>query len=543
MATTVTTALQDSGLVQLALSRLNSHWRQPVTAELASKKQREGVVYPCGFFILGTAPLTAPPPSKPCSCPKRATGWPSWCPKCDAVLDARSMYAGVCAAGGEQTLRHNAVRDVCGANAGLQPEKERRNLLLPQRPEDSGLERQRPAEIYLPCLQGYPSAIDLACHHWLSADWNPCSGEPGQWQCCCCCVRGDKGFPPKTTPMFVPPKASTSSHWWLKPPAPGTPLLSGFFARSLARATPMPSFSKSWASPSEPTGPERPCSKGRSSGHTRRSRSGKLPSSWSSDSIYLTLTIIDWWFGGSARATSSWSSPARHQSSESPLQRPILLPCHKWCKLLKDLRKPVNRQSNDSHCHWSTEGYSQDPCPTAPWNGRPSSTVGHNAALCLFDCTEWHWLDFLLHLILICSRAVGAAKGRLILTSLCGISLCWSLYLIHAEYLFSERWSGKTYIWNVGNYVETSVSVRGSKVIFLPRRILAIVILMLSRTWGFKSHDAQLMFPNHVSSSFRITVSVSALTQLTNHVFLVSKSAGDPIAWCIAWIDSANQQD
>ena len=89
----------------------------------------------------------------------------TWCPKCDAVLDSRSLHAGVCAAGGERTLRHNAVRDVLATwcqRAGLQPEKEKRGLLLPQRPSDTGLTQRRPANIFLPCLQGSPSALDLA---------------------------------------------------------------------------------------------------------------------------------------------------------------------------------------------------------------------------------------------------------------------------------------------------------------------------------------------------------------------------------------------
>lgn len=46
--------------------------------------------------------------------------------------------------------------------AGLQPEKEKRGLLLPQRPSDAGLAQRRPADIFLPCLQGSPSALDLA---------------------------------------------------------------------------------------------------------------------------------------------------------------------------------------------------------------------------------------------------------------------------------------------------------------------------------------------------------------------------------------------
>ncbi|CAE6916367.1 unnamed protein product [Symbiodinium natans] len=88
-----------------------------------------------------------------------------WCPRCDSVLDAYSHHAGVCSVGGERTLHHNAVRDlVCSwaTRAGLQPEKEKPNLLLPQRPEDSHLARKRPADIFIPCLEGTPSALDFA---------------------------------------------------------------------------------------------------------------------------------------------------------------------------------------------------------------------------------------------------------------------------------------------------------------------------------------------------------------------------------------------
>ena len=36
----------------------------------------------------------------------------TWCPRCDAVLDTMSHHAPMCAAGGERTQRHHAVRDV-----------------------------------------------------------------------------------------------------------------------------------------------------------------------------------------------------------------------------------------------------------------------------------------------------------------------------------------------------------------------------------------------------------------------------------------------
>ena len=89
----------------------------------------------------------------------------AWCPRCDCVLDRFSYDAGLCSAGGERTLRHHALRDVLcswAERAGLQPEREKPGLLLPQRPEDSGLERRRPADIYVPSYLGSPVAFDLA---------------------------------------------------------------------------------------------------------------------------------------------------------------------------------------------------------------------------------------------------------------------------------------------------------------------------------------------------------------------------------------------
>ena len=57
------------------------------------------------------------------------------------------------------------VRDLLcswAERAGLQPEREKPGLLLPQRPEDSGLARRRPADIYVPSYLGSPVAFDLA---------------------------------------------------------------------------------------------------------------------------------------------------------------------------------------------------------------------------------------------------------------------------------------------------------------------------------------------------------------------------------------------
>ena len=89
----------------------------------------------------------------------------TWCPRCDSVLDTYSLHAGVYAAGRERTRRHHAVREVVlrwADRAGLQPERETPEVLLPQRPEDSRLAARRPANIFLPFFGGSPTALDIA---------------------------------------------------------------------------------------------------------------------------------------------------------------------------------------------------------------------------------------------------------------------------------------------------------------------------------------------------------------------------------------------
>ena len=89
-----------------------------------------------------------------------------WCPQCNGILDTLSLHASTCVAGGEKTLRHTAVRDTLyrwADRAGLQPEKERAGLPVPpQRPEDVTNQHRRPADIFLPSLNGVPAALDLA---------------------------------------------------------------------------------------------------------------------------------------------------------------------------------------------------------------------------------------------------------------------------------------------------------------------------------------------------------------------------------------------
>ena len=93
-----------------------------------------------------------------------------WCPKCDGVLDTFSYHATTCCAGGERTLRHHAIRDLLytwTARAGLQPEREKTGLLLPQRPEDHNLAGRRPADLFVPSYLGSPLHMT-----WLSQPLN-----------------------------------------------------------------------------------------------------------------------------------------------------------------------------------------------------------------------------------------------------------------------------------------------------------------------------------------------------------------------------------
>ena len=81
------------------------------------------------------------------------------------VLDKFSHHAAVCCAGGERTTRHHALRDalcVWADRAGLQPEKEKPGLLIPQRPDDTTSAKRRPADLFVPSYLGSPTAFDLA---------------------------------------------------------------------------------------------------------------------------------------------------------------------------------------------------------------------------------------------------------------------------------------------------------------------------------------------------------------------------------------------
>ena len=92
-------------------------------------------------------------------------GHDCWCPRCDGIFDIHTHHAGMCAAGGERTQRHHALRDLVFAWAeggGLRPERERPGLLLPQSPHDISNSNRRPADVYLPALAGSPAALDFA---------------------------------------------------------------------------------------------------------------------------------------------------------------------------------------------------------------------------------------------------------------------------------------------------------------------------------------------------------------------------------------------
>jgi len=90
----------------------------------------------------------------------------SYCPLCDGVLDKRGGHPGLCAGGGDRTLRHNAARNCTGrfaAAAGLGPVLEKPGLLQPSPDDPSQTSRRRPADVYLPTWSsGAPAALDFA---------------------------------------------------------------------------------------------------------------------------------------------------------------------------------------------------------------------------------------------------------------------------------------------------------------------------------------------------------------------------------------------
>ena len=78
--------------------------------------------------------------------------------------NTHGYHAGMCMAGGESAVRHNALRDLAHSWAErgcLRPEREKANQLLPQRPDDVASARRRPAAVFLSPFLGRPPARDF----------------------------------------------------------------------------------------------------------------------------------------------------------------------------------------------------------------------------------------------------------------------------------------------------------------------------------------------------------------------------------------------
>ena len=120
----------------------------------------------------------------------------SWCPLCDRILDAKGYHPGICAAGGERTTRHNAIREIIlefAHRAGYSgAEREKPDLLLPARPDDTratsaterGVDnsRRRPADVYVPgWAAGVPAALDFAVTAPHRVEYLPLSTTTPAW--------------------------------------------------------------------------------------------------------------------------------------------------------------------------------------------------------------------------------------------------------------------------------------------------------------------------------------------------------------------------
>ena len=72
----------------------------------------------------------------------------------------------MCSAGGERTVRHNALRNLLFQKfsvAGFRPELDKPGLLLPANPDDALQNERRPADIHVPSWgDGLPVAFDFA---------------------------------------------------------------------------------------------------------------------------------------------------------------------------------------------------------------------------------------------------------------------------------------------------------------------------------------------------------------------------------------------
>ena len=96
----------------------------------------------------------------------------SFCPCCGDLLDKYGDHALTCSCGGDRTVRHNSIRNVCfeeATLAGTGAEREKAGL-LPERPESDEADElpqrrslRRPADVWLPRAQGDgPEALDFA---------------------------------------------------------------------------------------------------------------------------------------------------------------------------------------------------------------------------------------------------------------------------------------------------------------------------------------------------------------------------------------------
>lgn len=89
----------------------------------------------------------------------------TFCNFCDQISDAKGRHDIMCSCGGDRTIRHNAVRNLCGSLAGqaaLHPVLEK-PALLPPSPEHPNANGRRPADVFLPTwFGGRPAALDFA---------------------------------------------------------------------------------------------------------------------------------------------------------------------------------------------------------------------------------------------------------------------------------------------------------------------------------------------------------------------------------------------
>jgi hypothetical protein len=103
----------------------------------------------------------------------------SHCPLCGQVLDKFGDHALVCQCGGDRTVRHHAIRNVCyeeASDGGARPEREKAGL-LPARPgsdglpASDGLSTRRPADVWLPKgASGKGEALDFAVTSGMRSD-------------------------------------------------------------------------------------------------------------------------------------------------------------------------------------------------------------------------------------------------------------------------------------------------------------------------------------------------------------------------------------